>query len=86
VVRLLDVVWLAAHFAKFSALNAGKLGMLKANSSAADIELRAAAGKEVGRASFWRGAGGSGLSLHLRDDASRILVRSLSAGCGRIKN
>jgi hypothetical protein len=40
VVRSLDVVWLAAHFAKFSALNAGKLGMLKANSSATDIELR----------------------------------------------
>jgi len=51
VVRSLDVVWLAAHFAKVSALNDGKLGMLKANSSATDIELRAGAGKEVGRAS-----------------------------------
>jgi hypothetical protein len=40
VVRSLDVVWLAAHFAKFSALNAGKLEMLKETSSATDIELR----------------------------------------------
>jgi hypothetical protein len=44
------VVWLAAHFAKFSALNTDELGMLKANSSATDIELRAGAVNEVGRA------------------------------------
>jgi hypothetical protein len=30
VVRSLDVFWLAARFTKFSALNTGKLGVLKA--------------------------------------------------------
>jgi hypothetical protein len=67
------MVWLAAQFAKFSALNADKLGMLKANSSATDIELRAGAGKEVCLACDVRkpvparSSGSRSSSLHARD-------------------
>jgi hypothetical protein len=52
VVRSLDVVYLVANFAKFSALNFGKLEVLKANSSATDTELRAGLAKQLASALY----------------------------------
>ena len=79
-VRSLDVVWFVAHFAKFSALNFGKLGMLKANSSATDIELRAGLVKQLAAALY---AGAWEHAPSLRDDRRAfILVRGgMEAAC-----